>query len=106
MKAINLCDYKHWTNQKVLRILAVQLHKLGVDALPGEDWNTAYSAAYDFELDFASVASLVFVPRSGLPRLVRPAGWMAHEDEAEERAAAKKAKKAFRYEPYDAGRDE
>ncbi len=33
-------------------------------------------------------------------------GWMAHEDEAEERAAAKKAGKAFRYAPYDVGRDE
>ncbi|MDJ0520808.1 MAG: PDZ domain-containing protein [Planctomycetota bacterium] len=32
--------------------------------------------------------------------------WMPHEDEAEEGAAAKKAKKAFRYEPYDSGRDE
>ncbi len=34
------------------------------------------------------------------------AGWMAHEDEAEERAAARAAKKALRYQPYDAGRDE
>lgn len=36
----------------------------------------------------------------------REVSWMAHEDEAEERAAEKKAAKALRYAPYDAGRDE